>query len=130
MIDNIDLLGARGSVIGWKEGVRRGLPDEDNLNLAAYAADIIPRLCDEIEELQRQAVTGTRQRNSTVWVVVTHTGWGENTRVAGVFLSKDYAEAKLLRAGFRYSESNDAGTAWNRAGQEFAELLNVVLEGR
>jgi hypothetical protein len=67
-----------------------------------------------------------------VWVVVSHQGWGENSGVYGVFVSKDVAERKLLADGFTFGESEGAGAAWHREtrrpGLEFVHMDEYHLE--
>lgn len=50
----MNLLPVRAAVAAWREGRRRGLKADDNVNLASYAAEVLPQLCDEIVRLRAQ----------------------------------------------------------------------------
>ena len=39
----------------WLGAQRAGMPAADNLNLAQYAAEILPKMCDRIAELEAMA---------------------------------------------------------------------------
>jgi len=51
----------RVAVTAWEAMAADGLPEDERVNLAAYAAAVLPRLCDEVDRL-RATVRHERRR--------------------------------------------------------------------
>lgn len=65
---------------------------------------------------------------TTVWVVLTHRGWGENMDVDAVYSSEEAATAALAASGWLATDEHSLPT-WGRGEREwtegFAEFANI-----
>lgn len=48
----LDTLFVRAAVTAWEQQKADGVPEDERVNLASYAAAVLPKLCDEVNALR------------------------------------------------------------------------------
>jgi hypothetical protein len=61
--ERLETLYVRAAVTAWEAMAADGAPEDDRVNLAAYAAAVMPKLCDEVDALRATVQHEHRRAN-------------------------------------------------------------------